>query len=393
MSSSLDSQVGLYLYWDANAGLPLGSSSQQWLKKFSEDPLLFGTNPSSRHQLGQRARARLLEARDRVGASLGIERGQGSEIIFTASGTESIQSILSFFLRAVKAPSLIATSQIEHPAVGAYFSAHGVSTQIQWIGVTPTGRLDLDQLDAVLAKGVRYLSLQWVNNETGVIQPLDEIVERLRPYPDVCFHLDAAQAWGKLPIDLASLSSRINAISFSGHKIGAPAGIGVLVLRPPLAQEYSSFLVGKQEHGLRGGTENLLGATLLSLEAAALSDRLKMKVAFERARNEFEAMILAALPNARIQGHQEPRISNTICLTLKGLGPKIDLVALLDLAGIGVSAGSACQSGTRQPSAVLRAMGIPEEEALQALRVSWPVPPDPADFERFVSVLAQTVAK
>lgn len=382
-----------YLYWDANAGLPLGSSSQQWLRKFSEEPLLLGSNPSSRHQLGQRARARLLEARDRVGASLGVERGQGSKIIFTASGTESIQSVLSFFLRTAKAPSLIATSKIEHPAVAAYLTAYGVNTQIRWIGVTPTGRLDLDQLDSALAGGVRYLSLQWVNNETGVIQPLEEIIERLRPYPDLWFHLDAAQAWGKLPIQLSTLSPQINAISLSGHKIGAPAGIGVLVLRPPLIQEYSAYLVGKQEHGLRGGTENLLGATLLGLEAAAISERLKMKDAFECARRDFEAEILAALPHAQIQGQQELRISNTICLTLRGLGPKVDLVALLDLAGIGVSTGSACQSGSRQPSAVLRAMGVPEEEALHALRVSWPVPPDRSDFQRFVSVLAQTVAK
>jgi cysteine desulfurase len=222
----------------------------------------------------------------------------------------------------------------------------------------------LDRLADLLDARTRLLSLAWVNNETGVITDVQRAVQLARGRGVARVHLDAAQAWGKLPIRLADLDA--DYVSFSGHKIGGLAGSGALWTQ--VGAPYAGLLPGKQEGGRRGGTENLLGAVALGAAASEL-DPLAWAAELAPVREALERAVKQSVPGTRVHGEGAPRVANTSNFGFEGLG-RAGLVAALDLAGYAVSAGSACSSGVPEPSRTLRAMGLDAGAASGGLRVS-----------------------
>lgn len=368
------------IYLDHNATTPLRREVvQEMLRVLESEP----GNPSSTHAEGAAARATTERARVRVARSLNVAPG---EVWFTAGATEANNSVLRGLLgdpsSEPAASRHVVTTQTEHPSVRApleAFEARG--HRVTWLRVDADGRLDPAAVTDALQPDTALVSIIWANNETGVIQPIREVA-KIAADRDVLLHVDAVQAAGKIPFDFSEIGADF--LSLSAHKLGGPQGIGALIARPGI--EPAALLQGgTQEHRLRAGTENAAGITGFGLAAElALSD-----VAFaERVgllRDQIEAEIMAISPETRIFGKIAPRLPNTSCLTMPGVSHETQLIAF-DLAGIAVSSGSACSSGKVGPSHVLAAMGVPDEEAGQAIRVSFGWASSKTDAERFIKV-------
>lgn len=355
-------------------------------------PFLGGTygNPSSAHRFGRAARAGLDQARRDVAQAVGAEP---SQVIFTSGGTEADNlAVLGAALAARDRgrPMRVAVSAIEHKAVLA--AAHEVAHlggEEERLPVDAGGQLDLDALDAALARQPACVSVMWVNNETGVIQPIAEVAARCRA-AGVTFHTDAVQAVGKLPVDLAALPGAL--LSLSGHKLGAPKGVGALIVRErgtvdPLVHG------GGQQFGLRPGTENVAGAVALGRAALLASREREADVAHcTRLRDRLAEGIRAALPDVLVLAEGAPRAPHVLGLCIPGCDSEA-LLMHLDLAGIAASSGSACSTGAVEPSHVLTAMGVPRQLALGALRFSLGRETTEADVDRAVAVLPGVVAR
>jgi cysteine desulfurase len=309
-------------------------------------------NPSSVHKPGQDARALVDRAREHCAKALGCDE---REIVFTSGGTESD-------LLAVRglAPegSRVVVSSVEHPAV---FGAC-VGREVVTVGVDGEGLLDLVALDRALP-GAALCSIMAANNETGVASPLGEIAALCRRH-GVPLHTDAVQAAGKMPLPL----DRVDLLSLSAHKIGGPKGAGLLWIRGGLAVRPLQP-GGHQERGRRGGTENVAGIVglgeALTLAVASLREESARLAAL---RDRLQATA-EAIPGARVAGRNAPRICNTLNVAFEGCDGEMLLTAL-DLAGVAVSTGSACSSGTLEPSPVLLAMGYPPALGRAAIRFS-----------------------
>ena len=338
------------IYLDYNATAPLRPEA----KAAAMEALEVAGNPSSVHAEGRRARAALEDARERLAAAYGA---QARELIFTAGGSEANNQAL---LLAGGGPVL--TSAGEHDSLVAS------APRAERIPLTPDGQADLDWLAERLkrAPAPGLVAVIWVNNETGVVNPVAEIAALCRE-AGVPLHLDAVQAAGKLSIAFSSLGAA--SLSLAAHKVGGLAGSGLLVLRDGL--EISSLVKGGgQERRRRAGTENLVGAMAYAAAAeAAEAEREALMPWLEAWRDAFEAALLEAVPSVRVFGQEAPRVSNTSCIAWAGAPSETQLMAL-DLAGFALSAGSACSSGKVTPSHVLRAMGASAEEAGGALRIS-----------------------
>lgn len=355
-------------------------------------PFLGGTfgNPSSAHRFGRAARAGLDQARREVAQAVGAEP---SQVIFTSGGTEADNlAVLGAALAARDRgrPMRVAVSAIEHKAVLA--AAHEVAHlggEEERLPVDGTGRLDLAALDAALARQPACVSVMWVNNETGAIQPVAEVAARCRA-AGVTFHTDAVQAIGKLPVDVAALPGTM--LSLSGHKLGAPKGIGALIVRErgtvdPLVHG------GGQQFGLRPGTENVAGAVALGRAALLASHEREADVAHcTHLRDRLAAQVRAALPDVLVLAEGAPRAPHVLALCIPGCDSEA-LLMHLDLAGIAASSGSACSTGAVEPSHVLTAMGVPRELALGALRFSVGRETTEADVDRAAATLPGVVAK
>jgi cysteine desulfurase len=347
-------------------------------------------NPSSAHRFGRAARAGIEQARREVAEAVGAEP---SQVVFTSGGTEADNlGIVGAALAArERGGSMCAVvSAIEHKAVLA--AAHAVSHlggREVLLPVDTGGRLDLDALDAALADDPAVVSVMWVNNETGVLQPVAEIAARCRD-AGVIFHTDAVQALGKVPVSVAELSCTL--LTVSGHKIGAPKGIGALIVRDRKAIE-AIIHGGGQQFGIRPGTENVAGAVGLG-RAAQLAAREQSSLA-ERLcglRNELAARLKGAVSDLVVNAEGSLRAPHLLSIAIHGADSEA-LLMHLDLAGVAASSGSACSTGAVEPSHVLVAMGVPRELALGAIRFSLGRESTREDVDRAVEVVPGVVAK
>ena len=322
-------------------------------------------NASSMHSFGNRVAHGLKEARARIQRLLGAEFD--SEIIFTSCGTESNSTALLSALKAQPERNQVITTVIEHPAILAvceHLEKEGVV--VHRLRVDKKGRLDLDEYKSLLSPRTAIVSVMWANNETGTLFPVEEMAAMARAV-GAMFHTDAVQAVGKIPIDLAN--SKIDMLSLSGHKLHAPKGVGVLYLRR--GTRFRPLLRGgHQERGRRAGTENSASIVGLGTAGALAMEYMDFEnTEVRRLRDRLEAGILASVPHAFVTGDPGNRLPNTANIAFEYVEGEAILL-LLNKQGIAASSGSACTSGSLEPSHVMRAMGIPYTAAHGTIRFS-----------------------
>jgi len=321
-------------------------------------------NPSSMHAFGGNVAADITKARENVAALINAEP---EEIIFTSCGTESDSTAIWATLEAFPEKKHILTSRVEHPAIKNLFehlSKKGY--QVTFVPVDKTGTLDLDYLYENLTKETAIVSIMWANNETGVTYPIDEIAAAVRE-KDIVFHTDAVQAAGKVEIDTKKIA--VDMLSLSGHKIHAPKGVGVLYIKK--GTRFSPFLIGgHQEHGRRGGTENVASVVGLGKATQLAAERLETSAKKTAGlRDKLEKNLLERIPNSIVNGDTKNRLPNTTNISYEYVEGEAILLMMNEL-GICASSGSACTSGSLEPSHVLRAMGVPFTAAHGSIRYS-----------------------
>ena len=350
------------IYLDNNATTMVSPEVvEAMLPYFTEQ---FG-NASSMHSFGNRVAHGLKEARARIQRLLGAEFD--SEIIFTSCGTESNSTALLSALKAQPERNQVITTVIEHPAILAvceHLEKEGVV--VHRLRVDKKGRLDLDEYKSLLSPRTAIVSVMWANNETGTLFPVEEMAAMARAV-GAMFHTDAVQAVGKIPIGLAN--SKIDMLSLSGHKLHAPKGVGVLYLRR--GTRFRPLLRGgHQERGRRAGTENSASIVGLGTAAALAMEYMDFEnTEVRRLRDRLEAGILASVPHAFVTGDPGNRLPNTANIAFEYVEGEAILL-LLNKQGIAASSGSACTSGSLEPSHVMRAMGIPYTAAHGTIRFS-----------------------
>lgn len=321
-------------------------------------------NPSSMHFFGGQVGRKVNEARERAADLLGADP---SEIVFTSCGTESDNAAILGTVDSYPEKRHFITTRVEHPAVGnvsTYLSRKGY--HVTELVVDREGRLDLDELKESITGQTAIVSAMYANNETGVIFPIEKIAEIVRE-KGIPFHTDAVQAVGKIPINLRKLP--IDLLSLSGHKLHAPKGIGILYIRK--GTKFSPFMIGgHQEKGRRGGTENVpyiigLGKACELAQKNMEDENTRVKAL----RDYLEQKILDRIPNTLVNGDRVNRLPNTVSVSFEYVEGESILLLLSDL-GICASSGSACTSGSLEPSHVLRAMGVPFTAAHGSIRFS-----------------------
>ncbi len=356
-------------------------------------PYLTGTvfgNPSSVHKFGRDARVAIEAARRDIAAALGCEP---SQVIFTSGGTEAdnlavVGGGLAARLRGDRAA--VAVTAVEHKAVLAPGHAlEGLGCECDLLPVDQHGVVDLAALDHVLSRRPALVSVMWVNNEVGVVQPIREIAARCHK-AGVPLHTDGVQAIGKLPVDLRTLPGVM--LTVSGHKLGAPKGIGALIIRD---RKYVQPMLhgGGHQFGLRPGTENVAFAVALGRAVQlAVAERESEAARLLQLRERLANALIAAVPDAVVLGRDAPRAPHILALAVPGAEGQA-LVMLLDLAGVAASAGSACSSGTAEPSHVLTAMGVAPELAMGFVRLSLGHSSTEDDVDRAVPAFAHAVER
>jgi len=346
-------------------------------------------NPSSLHAAGREARRRLEEAREELAAALGA---QPAEVLFTSGGTEADNLAVKGAVYAHPAPRpRLLVSAVEHHAVldaATWLGERGLA-DVALLPVTTQGVVDLDAARELLAAGEApaLVSVMWANNETGVVQPVEEVVALAGGAP---VHSDAVQAVAQLPVDFAA--SGLAAMSVTGHKLGGPVGTGALLARRDLALAPVHH-GGGQERGVRSGTLDVAGARALARAVTlAVADREAENARLAALRDRLVAGALAAVDGLHLTGEHAPRLPHVAHLTVDGADAD-SLLFGLDTAGIAASAGSACQAGVQEPSFVLVAMGHPHELARSALRFSLGRTTTEADVDAVLAVLPDVVAR
>ena len=358
-------------------------------------------NPSSPHRFGRAARAGVDQAKRSIAEALGGGDGGGgggggvepAQVIFTSGGTEADNlAVIGCALAARDRgdPFRVAVSAIEHKAVlaAAHAVAHLGGEEII-LPVSGSGEVAEAALNEALARGVAVVSVMWVNNEVGVVQPIARLAARCRDAA-VPFHVDGVQAFGKIPVSLSDIPCTL--FTISGHKIGAPKGIGALVVRDRHAVE-AIIHGGGQQFGIRPGTENVPGIVGLGA-AVELAAREQAAFAARAAalRDDLERRVLAVVPDAVINGASGPRAPHVSSVSIPGTDSEA-LLMHLDLAGIACFSGSACSTGAVEPSHVLTAMGVPRELGVAALRFSFGKENTEEDVEAVVAALPKIVEK
>jgi len=321
-------------------------------------------NPSSMHFFGGQVQKRVDEARAKVADFLGAEP---SEIVFTSCGTESDNAAILGTLDSYLEKRHLITTRVEHPAVGnvsTYLGRKGY--RVTELSVDREGRLDLDELKESLTDETALVTIMYANNETGVIFPIEEIGEVVKAR-GIPFHTDGVQTAGKIPLNMKK--SKLDMLSLSGHKLHAPKGIGVLYIRK--GTRFSPFMIGgHQEKGRRGGTENVPYIIGLGKACELAKKHLDEENAKVKAlRDYLEAKLLEKIPNTLVNGDRVHRLPNTVSVSFEYVEGESILLLLSDL-GICASSGSACTSGSLEPSHVLRAMGVPFTAAHGSIRFS-----------------------
>jgi len=322
-------------------------------------------NPSSMHSFGGNVAGAIETARENVANLIGAAP---EEIVFTSCGTESDGTAIRAAIESYPDKKHLVTSRVEHPAIkNLYESLSKKGYRTTFVPVDHSGRLDIDYLYDSLSDDTAIVSLMWGNNETGVIFPVEEISKEVKSR-GILFHTDAVQAVGKIPIKVGETG--VDMLSLSGHKFHSPKGIGALYIRK--GTKFSAFMIGgHQEKGRRGGTENT--ASIIGLgKAAELASAHLAENGYERIsrlRDRLEQTLLATVPNAMTNGDPANRLPNTTSVAFEYVEGEAILL-MMNEYGICASSGSACTSGSLEPSHVLRAMGVPFTAAHGSIRFS-----------------------
>jgi cysteine desulfurase len=374
------------IYFDHNATTPVDPAVAETITRVMTAE--FG-NASSVHHFGQRAKALLDEARSFVAALIG---GEPSEIVFTSGGTESDNFALRGVAEALEPTGrrhLIA-SGIEHEAVLVTLRAlarRGWRTTLLPVGAS--GIVDPQVLRDALTDDTAIVSVMHANNEIGTVQPVAELA-RIAHDRGALFHTDAVQSVGKVPVDVKALG--VDLLSLSAHKFNGPKGTGALWIKRG-ARVTAILTGGKHERNRRAGTENVPAIAGLGMAAQLAQKKLSAEGARLAAlRNRLEEAILASVPGTAINGSREPRVPNTTNISFDAVEAESLLIAL-DLEGVAVSTGSACSSGTLEPSHVLRAMGLPSPRTQNSIRMSLGAGNTDAEVDFVVSKLPPIVEK
>jgi cysteine desulfurase len=375
------------IYLDHNATTPLHPRAREamlpWLGGGSHG------NPSSAHRFGQAAREAVEGAREQVAALLGA---RPLEVVFTASGTEANNAVLFHIARRAGRRGHLVISAIEHPSVreaAARLAEEGL--EVTRVSPRGDGVVPVDEVVRALRPDTRLVALMLANNELGTLQPVTAVAEACheRGIPVLC---DAVQAVGKIPVDAPALGA--DYLVLGAHKLYGPLGAAALWTR----QEISGYLVGgSQERRRRAGTENVPAIVGLGAAAAAAREETAQRTAHLAAlRDRFEAALRTLVPGAVVHCQESPRLPNTSHGAFEGAGGAFlegeSLLIRLDLAGFAVSTGSACSSGSVEPSKTLLAAGISREEALASLRVSFGIGNTFEEVDAFLGALAREVA-
>ncbi len=349
------------IYFDNNATTKVADEVLEEIKPYFCD--LYG-NPSSMHTFGGQVGIKIREAREKSAALLGCDP---SEIIFTGCGTESDNTAIKGTLAAHPNRRKVITTRVEHPAVlSVCRDLENQGYIVVELAVDKKGRLNLSELESHLDDNTALVTIMFANNETGTVFPVERIADMVKA-KGIVFHTDAVQAVGKIPINLSK--SSIDLLSLSGHKLHAPKGVGILYVRK--GTRLAPFMLGgHQEGGRRAGTENVPGIIGLG-KACELAmknfDQENKKV--KSLRDKLEKGILAECPDCMVNGDTESRLPNTSNISFELIEGEAILL-MLDRFGICASSGSACTSGSLEPSHVLRAMGVPFTAAHGSIRFS-----------------------
>ncbi|MDR4507211.1 MAG: IscS subfamily cysteine desulfurase [Candidatus Brocadiaceae bacterium] len=375
-------EISKRIYLDHNATTPLAPEVKELMVQCIHD--CYG-NPSSIYKEGKDAHFTMESARRSIAQLINCT---ARRILFTSGGSESNNFVLKgIVLRHHNTKNHIITTQIEHPSVLStcrWLEQHGY--EITYLSVDNTGLVSPEELTRAITDKTCLVSIMTANNESGTIQPIEQLAYRAKKQ-GVLFHTDAIQAIGKIPIDADSLG--IDLMSISSHKIYGPKGVGALFIRKGVALD-PLIHGGNQENGMRAGTENLTGIAGFGKAAEIALQNLSRNDTVKKMRNRIEEGIREFVPEAKINGHPERRLPNTLNITLPGLRGE-SLVLALDQKGVSLSSGSACRSGSPKPSHALLSMGLSEKEAHCALRFSLGVENTFEEIETTLNLLKEVI--
>ena len=377
------------IYLDNNATTAVAPEVLDAMAPFLRD--LYG-NPSSIHTFGGQVARHVEQAREHLAALLGADPG---EIIFTSCGTESDNTAIRSALACYPDRRHLITTRVEHPAVRNLCQWLGQAMpgrphhRVTELAVDSQGMLNLDALAAALDDDTALVSVMWANNETGVLFPIEEIGARCRDR-GILLHTDAVQAIGKVPVNLAK--QPVDMLALSGHKLHAPKGVGALYVRR--GTRFAPYLVGgHQENNRRGGTESVpLIVGLGKAAELALKNLREEQTRVRPLRDRLEKGLLAKAPGARLNGHPHDRLPNTTNISFEYVEGEAILL-MLDQYGICASSGSACTTGSLEPSHVLRAMGVPFTAAHGSIRFSLSTYNTQAEIDTVLEVLPPIIRR
>ena len=370
-------------YFDYNATTPVAPEVFDAMVPFLRES--WG-NPSSVYAFGHRVVDAIERAREQVAQLIGAQPG---EVVFTSCGTESSNTALISAVLQDRGPRHCLMPTVEHAAnLETAKRLEQCGAEVEWIGVGSDGRVSVDSLSASFRSETALVSVMWANNETGVISPIAELGSRCRDR-GVRFHSDAVQAAGKVPIDVTSCP--VDYLSLSGHKLYAPKGIGALFVREG-APFHSLIVGGGQEKGRRAGTQNVAFIVALGRAAELAGDMLEAEtLRLTVMRDRLEGSLLE-LPGVRVNGGGAPRLPNTSNLAFEGVESEA-LLLLLEREGICASSGSACSTGSLEPSHVLVGMGLDRLTALSSIRLSLGRMTKEEDVDHLISVMPRLISR
>ncbi|HET7270943.1 MAG TPA: cysteine desulfurase family protein, partial [Rubrobacter sp.] len=344
-------------------------------------------NPSSLHALGNAAREALEQAREYVASFIGASP---EEILFTSGGTESDDLAVLGLARSAPAEKRhVVVSRVEHAAVReAARRLESEGFEVSWVGVDADCMVDPAEFAASLRPDTALAAVVWANNEVGTVEPVQELA-RLCAEREIPFHSDAVQAAGRIPLDVSEVP--VSTLALSGHKLYGPQGIGALYARDGVILEPLVY-GGGQEKGLRSGTQNVAGVVGLGTAARLAREELDDRVGHERELRDRILAGIEVIPDVRVNGHRERRLSNNVHLTVPGVEAE-SLVLFLDSLGYAIGSGSACSSGGHKASPVLLAMGVPERDAFSVVRITVGKDNSAEEVDGFLEALSTAVAQ
>lgn len=373
-----------FIYLDNNATTRIDPSVVEAMLPFLTEQ--YG-NPSSAYRFGKQADEAIEQARNRVAALLNCE---ASEVLFTSSGTEATNAAIYSALSVDPDRQHVVTTRVEHSATIKACERHAKKGgEVTWLGVDEKGQLRLEELEKAIRPDTALVSVMMANNETGTLFPIEE-VQKITSKKGVYFHCDAVQAVAKESINLQQTPMQF--VSVSGHKLHCPKGVGALIIHRKT--RFLPYLVGGgQEGGKRGGTQNVASIVAFGKACELASGHVTQhRDQMAHLRDRFETELMKSIDGISINGDANHRLTNTTNLSFENVDGEM-LLALLDKDGVYCSAGSACTSGSLNPSHVLKAMGCSDQRAKSSLRFSFSKFNDEAEIDKAISLIQNAVGK